>query len=355
MFAARHRGWIGVDVGTCTVTVAQLVRRHDKLQIGAAVVVPRRSPWSTGDSLAEGTYSSADELRVATSLQPDFRGSRVAATLPMTLCDVHLVDNSIDVVTRRPGVIRQAIETAIQGSAEDLQFDCWSANTQESSSQGTQVLTLSKNWSDRLCEDIGQSGWECQVLDGMPQALARAVEMVEQPDWPKPIAVLDWGFGRATFCVVVEGRPVYVRSLKDCSFQRLLDAVSEQLNVTSGEVQQLLQNHGLSADGEQQTAGVAELVSELAAKPLAQLEQEIQRTIAHLEIQRKATVPQSICLMGGGGTIRGIAPLLAERLNLNVSLWEMPQQNDSAPLTSATPMCMLGPAAALSALAWEKS
>ncbi len=356
MITATRTGWIGVDIGTSTVKVAQTVRSNRRWRLAAATIVPRRDVWPEDFSPESELRSSADEIKASQSLQGSYFGNRVAATLPMALCDIHSLDRALDGDPHAPQIIRQAIEVATQRSAEGLEFGYWPVgpNARAKGTDWTNVLTVPRNWSDQLYDDIVQSGWSCQAIDGLPFALARAVDMLEGGRPDGPVAVLDWGFRCATLCVIVDGVPAYVRCLKACGFERTLSTMIENLGIAHEEAQQLLEAHGLPDPTAETNTEASELIRETAAEPLAHLVEEIRRSISHFENQRRVDAPRQLILLGGGATIRRLPDFLTERLEMQTRRWSL--DGDSGATTdTASSSCLFGPAAALSALAWRAS
>ncbi len=49
---ASNLGWIGVDLGTHSVKVAQAVRTSEGIRLRHAAVIQRPTPWSDADALA---------------------------------------------------------------------------------------------------------------------------------------------------------------------------------------------------------------------------------------------------------------------------------------------------------------
>jgi len=348
----RKLGWIGLDVGTSTVKLAQVMRDRQGWRLAAAAIVPRQQNWPTNLTMASPATSSLSEIRSARSLQTGYRGERVAATLPMALCDLYRLDQSLENESGAPQILRQTIETAIQRSAADLQYDFWSAPATEKKPGWTQALALSQNWTAQLCRDISQAGWSCETIDGLPLALARAVAMVHPTTDSQPLAALDWGNGRATLCLIEQGQPVYVRCLKDAGFGYLLDCLVENLQVTTAEALQLLEEYGLASPTDTQDPTIASLIQKLIADSVNRLIEEIKRSFAHYQYLHRAAAPQSLYLLGGGALVGGIANHLQTQLSLSTQVWKLPIATES---TGHTPRadCQLATAIALSALAWE--
>ncbi|MCG8450536.1 MAG: hypothetical protein MI725_13285 [Pirellulales bacterium] len=352
--AKKRTGWIGVDVGTSHLKVVQLVRNQRGVRLAASAIVPRTIAWDVGEMDEDRGSSSAGELSAAASLQADFRGRRVAATLPMALCQMHQLAGSLGRDSQRERTVRQSIETTNRRSAAHLQFAAWPAEvaSKGSSPVKTNVLAVPQAWSDQLCDDIAATGWSCQLVDGLPLALARAVAMVHDGDPTEAWAALDWGYSQATFCVVVNRRPVYVRGLKNCDLRRMLDSITTELDVSQSEALRLLREHGLPSEKQSE---VAEVVWELVSEPVSKLVEEMTRTISHLRSQRRTIAPAGVYLLGGGAALTGIASYLTKKLELEHRLWQLGGKGGNECSSSGLPTCMLGPAIALSALAWEKS
>ena len=65
-------------------------------------------------------------------------------------------------------------------------------------------------------------------------------------------------------------------------------------------------------------------------------------------------MPRRIYLFGGGATILGLAKFLTREIQSPVAVWEFGDDKEGMIYRDATPSCLLGPAIALSTLAWEK-
>lgn len=356
MISFGRTGWIGIDIGSFTVKLAQLTRSKNELRLSGLAIISRRSAWPTDNLSDQEPLSSANEICAAVSLRSGFRGKRAAVALPMALCNTHTLDQPTDGQPADGHFVRAAIEMATQRTAEHLQFDVWSAESEEGQApKHANVLTATTTWTDRVVEDVAQLGWSCETLDGLPLALARAVALTGPSDSAVPTAVLDWGYAKATFCIVVDGLPVYVRNLKKCGLHHLLSKLCENLEVTLEEAQLLLQEHGLANSACEENSPTAKLIEEIIAEPVSQLVNEYQRTISHLQCQRRTLLPKNLILFGGGATIRGIAPHLSHCLETQAQVWQFPSKHPDLAKQPSLPEGLFGPAIALSALAWEKS
>ena len=353
--AQRKIGWIGVDIGTTVVKIAQVARSKQGWRIAASVVVPRQQAWETDPRNSSDVASTLNELQAARSLQQGYRGRSVAAALPMAVCDVHRLDRDLSTEANASRILRQAIETATQQSVEQVQCDYWSAPQVENQPAWTQAITVPRNWTEQLCEDIAQAGWNCEAIDGLPLAITRAVSMVTPEAMTSPVAALDWGSGRATLCFIENGQPSYVRCLKDCGLGAMLETLVESLQVTELEAQRLLEEHALAASAEPERNDIAKLVQEVLSEPLGQLVEEIKRSFSHFQYIRRCSAPQQLYLFGGGAMIDGLETYLSEQLEVEAQRWQLPLLAGNQPTVDRHADCLLASAIGLSALAWEAS
>ncbi len=351
----KKLGWIGVDVGISTVKVAQLAKTKQGYCLEASAIVPRQSPLPLVDTLPREVVPSRDELQAAKSLQDGYRGRRVAAALPMSLCDLHRFDRDLNREPNAQSILRQAIETATQQSVEGLQCDYWSAPATESQPAWSQALTIPISWTDQVCEDIAHVGWRCEAIDGQPLAIARALNLIHQGDPSKPIAGLDWGSGRATLCFLEHRQPSYVRTLKLCGLGDLFDNLRRNLEISDVDAQRLLEQHGIAGATSVGSTEVATLLTELVSEYLTTLVQELERSFSHFQYLRRLPKPKHLYLLGGGAMIKGLDAELSSRLKIKTRNWQLPSHDAGRQSVESRAECLLASAIALSALAWEES
>ncbi len=349
----KKTGWIGIDVGTSHVKVAQVVQSNKRWELAAAAIVPRTMGWDFTSADSGKYIGSSEEMATAADLRRDLLGKNVAAALPMSICRTHQVDGALDTAANRQGKLRQLVEAATCQPAAHLQCAAWHAETPEkgTSPLKTNIISAPQIWTDNLAQEISSLGWNCRTIDGAPLALARAVSMVLPRKSKETWAALDWGYTQATVCIVHNRRPVYVRPLKNCGFKQVLQSITSELDIDEKQAVQLLEEHDLSTANRDQRAQV---ILDSISGPIEKLEFEIQRTMSHLQTQRRQIIPQGVFMFGGGSAVNGIAPLLTERLGLEHRRWQFGNGQQTDNLVDANWTHLLGPAIALSALAWEK-
>jgi Tfp pilus assembly PilM family ATPase len=348
MLAKRKTGWVGFDIGATSVKAAQLVRADGEYRIRSAAIVPRSPRWVGAAFAEDRPLSSADEISAAASLCDRLTGADAASLLPVALCEVLQMDAPVAKRTAAPPDLRKAVEAETHRPMQDRVFDYWPVDRQASK---LNVVTAPRAWSDQIAGDVAASGWQCRVLDALPWALARAAAMVKTTETDHPIAALDWGYGKTTICLVQHGAPTLVRSLKDCAFQNVVDAVAAGLRLDEHDAETVLQKHCLdSRDGAGR--GSAGVIEDLLERPLSRLVHELRRTLDYWRGVTRGQVPESIYIFGGGGTLAGIGKRLTDRLGMHVEPWRLPAEH-AADAELMPPACLLGAAIGLSAAAWE--
>jgi hypothetical protein len=348
MISARKHGWVGFDLGAASVKVAQLVRKDGGYQISSAAIVSRSEPWKASGLSDDRPLSSADELATAASLCEHLGGASAAALFPAAMCDIVAIDAP---AAKRsgPGDLLRAVEAETQRPMRDRLFDTWPTAVQPGK---LNVVTSPRGWSDQICSDVSRGRWNCQLIDCLPWALARAAVMAAPGNQERLLGVLDWGYGKATMCLVNQGAPALVRTLRESPFENALGLTAQTLRLDERDAAVLLRKHGLYDDRGPASGRGASVIEEVLREPLGRLVQEIRRTLGYWQGLLRGKTPETIYLFGGGGTVSGVDRYLSEALGLPVENWRLPL---AAGVDAETlpPVCLLGAAAGLSAAAWE--
>jgi len=360
MFRPCRKGWIGVDLGPRTLALAQAERAASGVRIAASAVV--RDPDASAGAPDAGPGQSpwdAHDVRAALSLHPGFSGRRVACVLPMQATDLSVLTLPPGKDAERRAMIAQELSSAFAGDRQQREFDFWepaaaAATADGAAKDNVNVLSVSRRVAQRAVRSLSDAGLRCDVMDGLPFALARAVDLA-YPEPGPPVAAVDWGYGSGTFCVVSGGRPQFTRHLRTCAFGPVVDCVRQALGLSEDEATRVLADYGLTGPGgrDPMHREIQAAIREVTVPPLNELAEELNRTISFVRMRYAAIVPQRVCLFGEGATVRNVAAHVSERIGLPVEVWRMPAsagEKSSVP-EELTPL--LGAAIALSALAWS--
>lgn len=355
MIGTKNKGWIGVDIGSHSVKLVQVERSGSRLQLVEGLVIRRRQAWDDSTSVSPPLVESGEELRAGLALGQGFTGSFAAAMLTMSLCDIRAITVPDGNVIDQRDLVAEELRSLGGINVDECEFDFWPIDLGDNNSaspENTLAASISRDWSQQVTKDLSDANLVGQVLDVLPLALARAIEIGAPGSTRRPVAAVDWGYRRATICIVVEGRPVFVRCLRDAGFAAVISAISKSLSVTSEEAQKLLSDHGLPPGPASEGDELQGVIAEVAAQPLLTFAEEVNRTVTFLRQQRRMLIPERIVLFGGGAASRNIAPFLAEKIDVPIVPWSL--EGHVQPLRrTCPPLPVLGPAIALSALAWE--
>ncbi len=360
---SNNLGWIGVDLGTHTVKLAQAVRTADGVRLGNAAVIQRPSPWSEADALAlDEPDPSWPEILAALECG-DFRGRNAACLLPMNVCELRGLKIPQGDARERRAMIASELADDEGEPSGPIEFDYWELGGEKGieTAEGfnVNVMSVTRPWIEQVATDCQRVWLDCWAVDGTPLAMSRAVALAAPERHGDRALAVDWGFSNTTLAVVGRGRPLYARRLHDCHFRKCLTAIEESLGVTRDHAQHLANLHGVvSTDAQARSEGNGEpeiqaAITAAISEVTTSLVEQIERTLRFVEQQRRYQPPTSLWLMGGGASVRNIGPHLSAELDLPVSIWSVPPARERASSVHDHQAALFGPALALSALAWR--
>ncbi len=364
MILSRNVGWIGVDLGTHAVKLAQAVRSPQGVRLRHAAVIQRASPWSELDGLARGEPDpSWPEIWAALECG-GFDGRDATCLLPMNVCELRGLKIPQGDERERRAMIESELADDENGQFSNTQFDFWQLGgdqgVETADGFNVNVLSVSRPWVEQVASDCQRSRLDCWAVDGTPLAMARAVGLTAGQRSGERVFAVDWGFSNTTLCMVSKGRPLYARRLHDCCFRQCLAAIQESLGVTLDLAQHLVDVHGVCVPGATDTsaAGRHEIqaaVTDAIAETADSLVEQIQRTLQFVESQRRHQRPTMLWLMGGGASVRNIDLYLSKKLEMPVSIWNVPTDVERDGADHGRETALFAAAFALSALAWREA
>jgi len=353
VFASRQKGWIGVDLGTSAVKLAQVERAGPGLRLAHARVIRRPPPVPAGKE-PDDTLEWWNRALRSQPVRAGFAGRQAACVLPTGRADLRAIDLPEGSEADRRAMIANELDVLLGENAGRRVFDFWEIRPPgESNLENVNVISLPEPEALAVAESLARVGLCCRVLDGLPLAMARAVSLANGADGAAPAAALDWGSASATFSILCGHRPVFTRHLRDCGFAAMPAAVAEALGLSIDDAEQLLATHGVMDPGARQDPlhDVQEAITEVTGGLLNEIVSELNKTLAYPELHRSELVPEKIWLLGGGATVKNVAALLSSRIHVPVQTWDLPYAGLGRS-EGFVPPAMLAPAVALSALAF---
>lgn len=355
MLGSGRRGWIGVDVGTRCVKLAQVRRADGRCELLDAAIVPRDEAWPGGDLSQRPPRASEGEIRAGIEAA-NLSGRGSACSAPMALCDVRgLRVEETDEAAQRLAVCG-ALESLGVVKQESHVVDFWptdvGAGRSDSTADNLTAVALRRDWSVQISRDVARAGLACHAIDAIPPALARAVALTHDGPIKETLAAIDWGHASVTFCIVRAGQPLFVRSLLKSGLGCFLATLRDTLELNEDEALCVLRQTGVrGTTGAETEDEMRQVIEEVLSEPLSMLLSELRRTLGYLQSHRADLQPSRIWLFGGGATIRNIDGFLSQHLGLRTARWRMKSRNSKSRFDDS--FSMLGPAIALSSLAWS--
>ncbi len=353
MFSSRRLGWIGIDVGAHTVKVAQLERRGGVVRLGNAAIARRDDVWESSLDADAPARSSFREINIAQGLAGGFNTKHAAAVLSMRLYDHRgmRVENA-DEPSREQ--VANELESVLVANAKPRIFDVWSTETSDThrNAENVNLLSVTEEWAEQVCDDLQHAGFYTETLDGPPHALARSLEIAGDISDGAPSLVIDWGFNRITVSLVQRDRPLFVRCLRECGYRTVLDAVARALGVNRDEAQKVLSEFGLP-ENDVRSDDLQHVLADITVDALSAVADELERTLAYVRMNRRSTAPVRSWLFGGGATMKNADRFIEQAIGMRTQVWTLDGETEFRNPTGVVPIAMLGPAIALSALAWS--
>jgi type IV pilus assembly protein PilM len=347
-----RRGWIGIDIGTAATKLAQLERVGNRIQlVGSWIIEDYGGQPLTRESLASaGMLPFQSQLSEARAM---FRGRRAAATLPLAMTDVRVLELPAGSDDELRNMMHEELLTEMNERA-DLCFDYLPTQPADSAEgdMGTySVFATPASIAACSAHSLRAAGVECEVLDSLPCALARAAHLCEPEASQTPLAALDFGYSSAMLVVARGGQLLFTRQLRNCGLSMLLKPLQDGLRLSAAEARQLLAHHSnTAASNSSPLAAIAKSAQGMIAEPLAQVVAEVKRTLDFIDLQFRSIVPKKLIVLGGGAVVPALPAAIAEETGVPTRLWALPSSGDQP---ARADEALFGVAAALSSLAWE--
>jgi Tfp pilus assembly PilM family ATPase len=344
-------GWLGIDIGSSTIKIAQVGRSRSGWSLRLAHIIP--SPGGRvidRAAISGGILDDWLDGQVCGLFRR--RSSDAACVLSMAVMGMHTLEFPPGSPHETAQMISMELDAAGEPTPREFDsFECRGLTATEAGLTPRTVLSLPNSIGEVIADSLQRHKLQCQTIDSLPCAHARAVSLLEPHCGDATSAVLDWGAAAPTFTLVRNGSPVYCRPLRDCGLKTVLSRAAAPHGLSESELQELLSAHarveGAKASGISRTLSVLREISTAAARSLCE---ELARTLTYLRRQAASLTPDTIWLMGGGALLPDIAPQLTTLLDRPVRLWQLGASSASGPTNSEPIQAIFAPAIAASSL-----
>jgi Tfp pilus assembly PilM family ATPase len=355
MHVRNNKGWIGIDVGKTRLKIVQLAQAGGGVRIAGSAVADREGSELSEGAVTTGIGDIGRQVMSAIRETGTWTGRRVACMLPMSLTDVRILKIPASGPSERRSLVAQEL-LATCDRADDQVFDTWlcppAGGEDNFDVQDVGVVSVARQHVERILGELARAGLRCEVLDGPPLVMARAVRLMGRGLGEKVVAAIDWGYDSGIFCAVRGGLPVYTRHLRHCGLAQLIRAVREALKLQVTEAFEVLEKHGLPDPNRdlRNATQLQEALAEITAEPLGEFVEQLKRTISYLQNQQLFAAPRELVLMGDGAGLRNIACHLSNAVSMPVFTWHLPDGGDQPGTSQMERSEILAGAAALSNL-----
>ena len=351
----KYLGWIGIDIGTWAVRLAQVEKADSGWHIAARHVYTWPRPLDV-PALREGRTEQLEEhlegfkadYRRRRSI---FRGRQVAVSLPAELVPLRQMQMPNAEADELRAMVAQELSEEAR-DAEDVPFGFWvsTAPNGEGLINVTAVVSPEKV-TYAVAKAMQSCGLEVAVVDVPACSLARASDLCRAAsDQIGDSITIDLGNNSTSVVMCRDGVPLHARLVRDQGIRDCITPLADHLGIDCDEAFQLLTITGF---GDQQggKSVARDWVNDVLATPFAKLAEQLLMTVQFFLSKRSESTPIPIFVCGGGATIAGVPQWLSQRLQMTVQPWRLNRADGGT--TCAVTLAPWAGATALSCLAWE--
>ena len=358
-FRQRKPGWIGIDIGTGSIKLAQVQQTAS----GWKLLSHRRIPMSVNTHEASETEEEDSSLvpAVVNALKQEpalfslFSGRKAACLLPMSNVDYQSLKLPEGSAAELHSMIQQELEQ--QNGSEPKEFVFWRDNFGRDLEEGmTQTSVISAPQADVLAisKYLLRSACDCEVMDVLPFALSRAVTMTMGNSATESVAAFEWGTSTPLLTIIKDGVPIFSRVFRNCGFSKLTQLLQDGMGLNLQESLHMLKVYrSPETQVSVEMNSMCHAIADKIISPLKQLSKEFEKTFDYIKQQRRDLIPQQVCLFGTGTALCDVENVIAEMTGIPATVWALPSLTGEAEQSQKLLHAQLGAAISLSALAYE--
>lgn len=310
------RSPIGLDVGSRYIKAAQLVGPPEKAALAATMSIERVEPG------ADWTEAESQRLQAVLDRR-GFEGRAVITAVPTAQC----LTGVLSLPPAESGAPLREIATTEMAhmhrcAPEQIQVALWNLPEPARAGDGQPVMAAGcqHDHAETLLTNLEGAGLEVSALDIEGWALVRACRS-QLPGPDGAAAILDLGWQAANLALVHGTTLIYKRLLSGAGLSTLAESARRDHRFEQPVIDHLLTSVGLD-----DAALEASEDPQLAARMRQSLEGHIEQIIQELSLslsyaahQYPEAPVQRLLLAGGGARMPGLASMMSQRLDVQVS------------------------------------
>ena len=325
----RNRvGTLGVDIGSSAIKMVRMEWASGRWTIKNRLMFTVEEPSADmADDLASGFLGrQLDSLSRRTLSTPH----DCACVLPMSVTEFRSIE------------VPAGNENDINLMAQEALRDCFPHDFEErvtrlwrhvhSPHDLTQVSGISVKTAvgEGIVEDLNRVGFDCRSMASIPFALTQAASMSPVGRSQQPIGLLSWENSTATFVVTHNGRPEFIRTLRDCSGKAVNERIVDGLGVKPDEARSLLASIGLTNSDDTNLSPLTKMIEPYVQPEVQKICSELNKTTMYLRHHLPKLLPARLVLFGGMATVPDIARSIQESCGMETSPWSLNADNSHA-------------------------
>lgn len=353
-------GWIGIDVGTSSVKLAQVKMHGHRWELVnyQTIVFPEQGK-DQDDDTDKPSPSVADNLVASLKENPRvfslFQGRKAACVLPMSLADLQTLTIPDGNQHELQMMVNQELEMLSNGGQEEKEFTFWEERFSRYNPDGmiqAAVVTARKSDVLTIANSLLDASVHCHMMSAIPVAIARAIRLRELSGSSGVQAGFDWGTTSPMFTVVEDGHPVFSRVFRNCGFGNITRLLKVRMGLNRQESLHLLKTFQ-SPNNPAEMKSIENAISEMLVTPLKSLAREFRKTLEFIQQKRPDLVIEKMWLLGAGAGMSEVEALLHQITGIPTQVWTLPSDVQGLEKDSKLWQAQLGIAIALSTMAYD--
>ncbi|MGF1490061.1 MAG: type IV pilus assembly protein PilM [Prochloraceae cyanobacterium] len=325
LFSKSSQG-IGIEITPAKLNIVQLSKQKDNYKLVNNVTAELPEGLFQEGKITEP--AAIAETIVSTLKEHKIKATNVATAVPMRDAIIRIIPipQELDEEEMRDMILNHEAALYLPYPREEVDIDYQKLGyfQDEDGIDKVQVLLVAtrKEVTDLYLDIFQQAQLKIDVLEISSFALIRAIEdQLTQFAPNEAVVLVDIEFDSTEIAIVVEGVPQFSRNVPIGAYQ-MQNALSSAMNLPpSRDIQQLQEMTIINVSSEDLATGLTSINPGMAAllKVLAELVDELRRSINFYLNQRGDIEVAQLLLAGPGGGIGQIDEFFTQRLGVPAS------------------------------------
>lgn len=320
-------GTLGVDIGSGSIKMARLENAAGRWNVSNRLVLPVEQP--TGDlsnALRDGYLGEQLAVLKKRTL---FSQHDCVCVLPPSVTEIRTVEVPHGTQNDVRQMAMEAMRDCFPRDFDQREMQLWTHSESPHGMTMVSGVSVPTDVGEAVVEDMQAVGLNCSAITTLPFALTHALSMSTADAWQQqPTGIISWEHSKAMFIVSRNGRPEFVRGLRDCSGAVAIQRIADGLNLSADEADQVLATVGIPETCDRgSSVSLAGTVEHLLQPEFQNLCDEIQKTLMYLRHHLSNLIPTQLVLFGGMAAVPNISRIIHGRFGMNAQPWSLNAAN----------------------------